>query len=246
MTPKTPVTPVATEMFNFPEHRENARKSRYFSWKIVCHGVLTATKALPRSSHGVLSRSYSVHGRDSLRSHGAFTACPQRMRRAFTALRTQWHLQEHLAVSMQRQRTATAFAQRPLCAPTELLLRCRRLYCAATVTLRRPLFALLGIRANAEWRCLFWVCSKCAMSLGVLCDPTVSNGDATALLRWCSHSYCVHLGVLHFLGHRGITVRTPPWCDRGSSLACCFQCFICLVSPIFCGCFMNSPFLWGT
>ena len=71
----------------------NARKSWYFSWKCVCHGVLTATKALPRSSRGVLSRSYGVHGGDSLRSHGAFTARPrrsQRMRRAFTALPLRW------------------------------------------------------------------------------------------------------------------------------------------------------------
>ena len=51
---------------------------------------LSVTASLqPRSSHGVLSRSYGVHGGDSLRSHGAFTARPwrsQRMRRAFTAL----------------------------------------------------------------------------------------------------------------------------------------------------------------
>ena len=127
----------------------------------------------------------------------------------------QWHLQEGRAVSVQTPRTTTAFAQQPLCAPTELLLRCRRPYLAANVTLRRPLCALLGRRANAEWRCLFWVCSKCAPSLGVLCDPTVSNGDDTALLRWCLRSYCAHLGVLQFLGHRGIIVRTPPWCDRG-------------------------------
>ena len=48
---------------------------------------LSVTASLqPRSSHGVLSRSY---GGDSLRSHGAFTARPwrsKRMHRAFTAL----------------------------------------------------------------------------------------------------------------------------------------------------------------
>ena len=43
-----------------------------------------------------------------------------------------------------------AFAQRPLCAPMELLLRCRRPYCAAMVTLWRPLSALLGRRVKAE------------------------------------------------------------------------------------------------
>ena len=122
---------------------------------------------------------------------------------AMIAMAARWgrseHLQERRAVSVQTPRTTTAFAQRPLCAPTELLLRCRRPYCAAMVTLRRPLCALLGRRANAERRCLFWVCSKCAPSLGVLCDPTVSNGDATALLWWCLRSYCAHLGVLQFL-----------------------------------------------
>ena len=51
--------------------------------------VLTATKALQRSSHGVLSRSYGVHGGDSLHSYGVFTVRSrrsQRMRHAFTAL----------------------------------------------------------------------------------------------------------------------------------------------------------------
>jgi hypothetical protein len=36
---------------------------------------------------------------------------------------------------------------------------------------------------NAERRRLFCVCSKCALSIGVLCDPKASAGDATALLR---------------------------------------------------------------
>ena len=45
------------------------------------------------------------------------------------------------------QCVCTVFAQRPLCAlcaPAELMLRCRRPYCAAMVTLRCPLCALLG------------------------------------------------------------------------------------------------------
>ena len=138
----------------------------------------------------------------------------QRFHGVTTVLRTQWHLQECRAVSVQIPRTTTAFAQRPLCAPTELLLRWRRPYCAAMVTLRRPLCALLGRRANAEWRCLFWVCSKCAPWLGVLCDTTVSNGP----LRSCGDArVCTARtsAFCNFLGHRGITVRTPPWCDRG-------------------------------
>ena len=49
------------------------------------------------------------------------------------------------------QCVCTVFTQRslcPLCAPAELLLRCRRPYCAAMVTLRCPLCALLGRRAT--------------------------------------------------------------------------------------------------
>ena len=75
----------------------------------------------------------------------AFSRCVQC---ALTALTSQLHLQERRTVSVQTPRTITAFAQRPMCAPTELLLRCRRLYCAATVTLRRPLCALLGRRVT--------------------------------------------------------------------------------------------------
>ena len=89
----------------------------------------------------------------SLRVHGAHSACTALSRCCHCAdavLKTQWHLQEHRAVSVQTPRTSTAFAQRPLCARTELLLRCRRPFCAAMVTLRRPLCALLGRRANAE------------------------------------------------------------------------------------------------
>ena len=148
----------------------------------------------------------------------ALTAHAPRFHGVPTALRTQWHLQERRAVSVQTPRSTTAFAQRPLCAPTELLLRCRRPYCAAMVTLRRPLCALLGRRANAEWQCLFEVCSKCAPSLGVLWDPTVSNDDATALLWWCLRLYCAHLGVLQCF-------RTP-W-DHREDVALVWQGFNC-------------------
>ena len=93
----------------------------------------------------------------SLRVHGAHSVCVALSRRCHCAdgvLKTQRHLKERHAVSMQTPRTTTAFAQRPLCAPMELLLRCRRPYCVAMVTSRRPLCALLGRRANAEGRCL--------------------------------------------------------------------------------------------
>ena len=45
-----------------------------FFLKSACHGVLAASKALLRSSCGVLSRSYGVLVGDSMRSHDAFTA----------------------------------------------------------------------------------------------------------------------------------------------------------------------------
>ena len=115
-----------------------------------------------------------------------------------------------------KSRTTNAFAQRPLCAPAEPLLRCRGPYCAAMVTLRRPLCGLLGHQANAKRRCLFWVCSKWTPSLVVLWDPNASNGDATALLRWCLRYYCALLGVLHFF-------RTP-W-DHHEDAALVWQGF---------------------
>ena len=87
----------------------------------------------------------------SLRVHGAHSVCAALSRRCHCAdgvLKTQWHLKERHAVSVQTPRTTTAFAQRPLCAPMELLLRCRRPYCAAMVTLQHPLCALLGRQAT--------------------------------------------------------------------------------------------------
>ena len=107
----------------------------------------------------------------------------------------------------------TAFAQRPLCAlcsPAELLLRCRRPYCTAMATLRRPHCAL--IRTPCDRRATAFVLSmfKVRAVARHLCDATASSGDATALLRRCLRSYCPHLGVLHFS-------RTP-W-DRHENAA---------------------------
>ena len=178
---------------------------------------VTASLQRPRRCHGALMASYCVPTVFmveilcaltvlSLRVHGAHSACAA----LSTALPLCWGRSDISKNAVQspckRHGRPRRLHNDPLCAPTELLLRCRRPYCAAMVTLRRPLCALLGRRANAERRCLFWVCSKCAPSLGVLCDPTVSNGDATALLRWCLRSYCAHLGVLQFFR---ITVGSP-------------------------------------
>ena len=98
-SPKTPATPggVSTALppscLIFQRTVRTHENHDIFCEKIVCHGVLTATKALQRSSHGVLSRSNGVHGGDSLRSNGSFTARPrhsQRMPRTFTALTLCW------------------------------------------------------------------------------------------------------------------------------------------------------------
>ena len=59
-------------------------------------------------------------------------------------------------------------------------------------------------------RCLFWACSKCVPSVGILCNPTASTGITTALLRRCLQSYCAHLRDLHS--------SWPPW-DRRETAA---------------------------
>ena len=62
-------------------------------------------------------------------------------------------------------------------------------------------------------RRLFWACPKCAPSVGVLCDPTASTGDATALLRRCLRSFCAHIGDLHF--------SWTPWDPRENAALVC-------------------------
>ena len=68
--------------------------SDVFLEKNTCHGVLTATKALLRSSCDVLSRSYGVLVGDSMRSHGAHIVCTApswRSHCAFTAFSLRFH-----------------------------------------------------------------------------------------------------------------------------------------------------------
>ena len=119
---------------------------------------VTASLQLPRRCHGALMAFYRVPTVFMVEILCALTVlnCPSTALTAHaphfhgvaTALRTQWHLQERRTVSLQTPRTTTAFAQRPLCVPTELLLRRRRPYCVAMVTLRCPLCALLGRRVT--------------------------------------------------------------------------------------------------
>ena len=77
---------------------------------------------------------------------------------------------------MQRPRTTTAFAQRPLwmcVVPVELLLRCRRPYCAANKNLKRPTELLLVRHVTA------FVLRKLKVHAVVLrsCYSTASTGD---------------------------------------------------------------------
>ena len=118
---KTPVTPggvstVLPRSCLIFQSTVRTQEHRDILVKVVCYGVLTATNALPRSSHDLLSRSYGVHGGDSVCSrcfHCASTALTShapRFHGVATALRTQWHLQERRAVSVQTPRTTTAYA----------------------------------------------------------------------------------------------------------------------------------------
>ena len=67
--------------------------------------------------------------------------------------------QKRRTISVQMPWTTTAYAQQPLCALAELLLPCRRPYCAAMVTLRRPHRALIRTPSDG-------VCFKHAQSAG--------------------------------------------------------------------------------
>ena len=112
-----------------------------------------------------------------------------------------------------KSRMTKAFAQRPFCAqcaPAELLLRCRRHYCAAMAT---PMRSYL----NAERTPSDVVCFEHAQSarrrsafyaipLRLLEMPLRCCGDACDYTARTS-AFCI------FLGRRGIAMRTPLWCE---------------------------------
>ena len=133
--------------------REKFSVTVSLQWQRRCHWALIAFYCVPTVFMMEILCALTVL---SLRVHGAHSTCPALSRRCHctdTVWKTQWHLQERRAVSLQMPQMTTAFAHWPLCAPTELLFCCRRPYCVTMVTLRHPLCALLGRRANAEWRC---------------------------------------------------------------------------------------------
>ena len=116
---------------------------------------------------------------------------------------------------MQTPQTTKAFAQRPLCAPAELLLHCKRPYCAAMVTLRRIHCAL--IRTLCDGVCFEHPQSARRLSAfyaipqRLLPMPLRLYGDACDRTARTS-AFCI------FLGRRGIAVRTLLWCDRGLNI----------------------------
>ena len=86
----------------------------------------------------------------SLHSHGANNVFTMPAQCAFTACALRWwHVEDISKNNVQspckRQRWQQQFAQPPLCAPTEFLLRCRRPYCPAMATIRPHHCALLEL-----------------------------------------------------------------------------------------------------
>ena len=104
---------------NFPERRELARKFWYFR-----ENGPTATKALLRSSHCILSRSCGVLVSDWLRSHGATTACTSLSWRlhcvhcTFTALTLRWRRVEDVRLHYIQSEVCTHLHQLYVCSRT--------------------------------------------------------------------------------------------------------------------------------
>ena len=112
-------------------------------------------------------------------------------------------VKERRIISVQTPQTTTAFAQRPLCAPAELLLHCRRPYCAAMMTLRRILCALIRTPSNGV--CLEHPQSTCRLPAfyaipqrllpmplrccGDACDRTVRT-SALCIFSWTPCDRC--------------------------------------------------------
>ena len=108
--------------------------------------------------------------------------------------------------------TTTVFAQRPLCVPVQLLLRCRRPYCSAMVTLLRPHCAL--IRTPNDGVCFEHAQKKrCCYAF-----YAIPHHLLAVPLRCCGYACdCTgHTSAFRiFLGRHGIAMTTLLWGDRG-------------------------------
>lgn len=139
-----------------------------------------------------LSRSYGVLVSDCLRCRGASIAWPlgspcKRYRQP-----QRWHCHLPLrdpsdlrASATDNHNIGTAISVRARGSPVALYKTSLRCYGDLTAT---PLPWLRSYQ-NAERQRLFYACSNCSPSLGALCDPNASTGDATALLQRCLRAH---------------------------------------------------------
>ena len=157
-------------------------QENFFFVKGACHGVFTESLQRPWRCYGVRMAFYRVPTEFlltifcalttlSLRFQSAHNSCTALSRRSHCAdgvLETQWHLEERCTISVQTPGTTTAFAQRSLCAPAELLLRCRRSYCAALATKQRPHCA--GLPLNIHFK-IPWLFTDFSLTFNCFPDP---------------------------------------------------------------------------
>ena len=192
-------------VFFFPEHHENEKNHDIFCEKLS----VTASLQQPRCCHGALMAFYPVPTVFmveilcaltvlTLRVHGAHSTC--------VALSGCCHCVEDTMTSPRTPCSlcANTTDDHSVCTTTlvcamELLLHCSRPYCAAMVTLRRPLCALLGTPSNdvcfeyakSAHRCsAFYWTPLCPLGM-----PLCSCGDACVHTARTSHSGITVTGV---------------------------------------------------
>jgi hypothetical protein len=130
----------------------------------------------------------------------AFFALSLRLYGAFMALSRRSHCAEIVRAVHTQYRRGRDAAQSPCkasavdnyCVHLAYLFRFPGASVALYEMLRCPYCDPNALVSNAEWRRLFWACSKCAPSVGVVCD-------ATTMLWRCLRPYCALMDVLNFL-----------------------------------------------
>ena len=114
---------------------------------------------------------------------------------------------EHSAISLQTQRATTSIAQRHVYVPAELLLRCRKPYCVAMVSLLRSHPTLIRTLSHSFfkhtviWRSMqshsvYWQCQCVAVEM------------VAVVLHALPHSVYIYERCL-------IAMRRLLWCDGG-------------------------------
>ena len=122
---------------------------------------------------------------------------------------------------IERNRTAVqsppitiAFELRSHCAPAAVPRRCRRPYCTATATSRRPYCVLIRTPSGGVWfEHARSSCSRPAFSVISSRSLVMPRCVVTASPRRCLRFHGAHDGVLDAVG-------TPSWCDSSLSLKC--------------------------